>query len=76
MDQCLLPVNSALSDLHELTIAAAAVDLLKNGVAVKVNNTGHSDLLSLVTESGEFIGIGKALLNGLIAPKRLMNTAR
>jgi tRNA pseudouridine55 synthase len=76
MDQCLLPVNSALVDLHELTIDAAAVDLLKNGVAVKVNNTGHSDLLSLVSESGEFIGIGKSLLNGLIAPKRLMNTAR
>jgi len=76
MDQCLLPVNSALSDLHELTIDAAAVDLLKNGVAVKVNNTGHSDLLSLVTESGEFIGIGKSLPNGFIAPKRLMNTAR
>ena len=76
MDQCLLPVNSALVDLHELTIDAAAVDLLKNGVAVKVNNTGHSDLLSLVSESGEFIGIGKSLLNGLIVPKRLMNTAR
>jgi tRNA pseudouridine55 synthase len=76
MDQCLLPVNSALVDLQELTIDAAAVDLLKNGVAVKVNNTGHSDLLSLVSESGEFIGIGKSLLNGLIAPKRLMNTAR
>jgi tRNA pseudouridine55 synthase len=76
MDQCLLPVNSALSDLQELIIDAAAVDLLKNGVAVKVNNAGHNDLLSLVAENGEFIGIGKALPNGLIAPKRLMNTAR
>ena len=76
LDQCLLPVNSALSDLQELTISSAAVDLLKNGVAVEVNNVEHSSILSLVSENGEFIGIGKTLPNGLIAPKRLMNTAR
>lgn len=76
MDQCLLPVNSALADLQELTIDAAAVDLLKNGVAVEVDNTEHSSILSLVAENGEFIGVGKTLPNGLIAPKRLMNTAR
>jgi len=76
LDQCLLPVNSALSDLQELIISSAAVDLLKNGVAVEVNNVEHSSILSLVAESGEFIGIGKTLPNGLIAPKRLMNTAR
>jgi tRNA pseudouridine55 synthase len=80
MDKYLLPVNSALSDLQELTIDAAAVDLLKNGVAVEVgfnsNRAGHSSIMSLVAESGEFIGVGKTLPNGLIAPKRLMNTAR
>jgi tRNA pseudouridine55 synthase len=76
MDQCLLPVNSALSDLQELIIDAAAVELLKNGVAVEVNNARPSDILSLVAENGEFIGVGKTLPNGLIAPKRLMNTAR
>ncbi|MFT4606643.1 MAG: tRNA pseudouridine55 synthase [Urechidicola sp.] len=76
MDQCLLPVKSALSDLQELTIDSAAVDLLKNGVAIEVNNARHSDVLSLVAENGEFIGVGKTLPNGLIAPKRLMNTAR
>ncbi len=80
MDQCLLPVNSALSDLRELIIDAAAVDLLKNGVAVEVgfnsSKAGHSSILSLVAESGDFIGVGKTLPNGLIAPKRLMNTAR
>jgi tRNA pseudouridine55 synthase len=76
IDQCLLPVESALTDLQELIIDSTAVDLLKNGVAVEVTNIGHSNLLSLIAESGEFIGIGKALPNGLIAPKRLMNTAR
>jgi tRNA pseudouridine55 synthase len=76
IDQCLLPVESALTDLQELIIDSTAVDLLKNGVAVEVTNIGHSNLLSLIAESGEFIGIGKTLPNGLIAPKRLMNTAR
>ena len=76
LDQCLLPVKSALTDLPELIIDTTAVDLLKNGVAVEAHNAKHSSLLSLVAESGEFIGIGKILPNGLIAPKRLMNTAR
>jgi tRNA pseudouridine55 synthase len=76
LDHCLLPVKSALTDLPELIIDTTAVDLLKNGVAVEANNAKHSSLLSLVAESGEFIGIGKMLPNGLIAPKRLMNTAR
>jgi hypothetical protein len=62
--------------LPELIIDTTAVDLLKNGVAVEAHNAKHSSLLSLVAESGEFIGIGKILPNGLIAPKRLMNTAR
>ena len=76
LDQCLLPVKSALTDLPELIIDTTAVDLLKNGVAVEAHNAKHSSLLSLVAESGEFIGIGKILPNGLIAPKRIMNTAR
>ena len=76
LDHCLLPVKSALADLPELIIDTSAVDLLKNGVAIEANNAKHSNLLSLVAESGEFIGIGKTLPNGLIAPKRLMNTAR
>ncbi len=76
LDGCLMPVNSALADLPELVIDTAAVDLLKQGQAVKVVNTPASELLSLIAEGGQFIGVGKVLVDGKIAPKRLMNTAR
>ncbi|MFT5657634.1 MAG: tRNA pseudouridine55 synthase [Gammaproteobacteria bacterium] len=76
LDQCLLPVNSAVSDLPEQIIGSEAVSLLKNGVAIEANNTSHTGVLSLVSEDGRFIGIGKVLPNGSIAPKRLMNTTR
>ncbi len=76
LDSCLLPVNSALASLPELVIDTNAADFLKQGRAVQVSDTPASTLLALVAESGEFIGIGKVLSDGKIAPKRLMNTAR
>ncbi len=76
LDRCLLPVNSALADLPELTVDPAAANLLKQGQAVQVNNAPLAGLLSLVHENGQFIGIGEAGSNGRISPKRLMNTAR
>lgn len=76
LDTCLLPVNGALAELPQLVIDTLTVDLLKQGRAVRVSNAPASDLLSLVAESGQFIGVGKVLADGKIAPKRLMNTAR
>lgn len=76
LDSCLLPVNSALADLPELVIDTCAVALLKQGRAVQVTHAPASVLLALVAESGQFIGVGKVLSDGKIAPKRLMNTAR
>ena len=76
LDGCLLPVNSALADMPELIIDTNAVDLLKQGQVVQVANAPTSEMLSLIAESGQFIGVGKVLVDGRIAPKRLMNTAR
>ena len=76
IDQYLLPVNSALSDLPEQIIGAEAASLLNNGVAVRVSSVPHTGLVSLISENGQFIGVGKALANGVIAPKRLMNTVK
>ncbi|MCH7881569.1 MAG: tRNA pseudouridine(55) synthase TruB [Proteobacteria bacterium] len=76
LDSCLLPVNSALADLPELVVDRSAVALLKQGRAVQVTHAPASVLLALVAESGQFIGVGKVLPDGKIAPKRLMNTAR
>jgi len=76
LDQKLLPVNSILGDLPEFVLDSTAADFLKQGQAVRVDNTSLSGLLSLVLENGKFIGIGEAGQDGKILPKRLMNTAR
>ena len=76
LDRCLLPVNSALVNLPELVVEAAAADFLKQGQAVPLKQAPVSGLHSLVLENGQFIGIGQVSLDGKISPKRLMNTAR
>lgn len=76
LDSHLLPVNSALASLPELVIDPCAVDSLKQGRAVQVTHAPAAALIALVAESGQFIGVGKVLSDGKIAPKRLMNTAR
>ena len=76
LDQCLLPVNSALVDLPEFILDTLAVSYLKRGQAVQINRSPLSGLLNLVSENGQFIGVGEVDSDGKISPKRLMNTAR
>ena len=76
LDRCLLPVNSVLTDLPELIVSSSAANYLKQGQAVQINHAPLSGLLSLVTEKGQFIGVGQVGSDGKISPKRLMNTAR
>ena len=76
LDRCLLPVNSVLTDLPELIVGSSAANYLKQGQAVQINHAPLSGLLSLVTENGQFIGVGQVGSDGKISPKRLMNTAR
>jgi tRNA pseudouridine55 synthase len=76
LDQCLLPVNSALADLPEFILDSLTVSYLKQGQAVQTNSAIRPGLLNLVGENGQFIGIGEVDSDGSISPKRLMNTAR
>ena len=76
LDGCLLPVNSALVDIPEIIIDTSAADYLRQGQAVQINSPALSGLHSLVTDKGQFIGIGQVNSDGKILPKRLMNTAR
>jgi tRNA pseudouridine55 synthase len=75
LDRCLLPVNSALVDLPEITVDTMTADYLRQGQAVQLKQAPLSGLLSLIAENGQFIGIGRVDSDGRISPKRLMNTA-
>ncbi len=76
LDVCLLPVEAALSDFEEYIVDETDSENLKQGRAIQVDSITHCGLLNLVTENGQFIGIGEASETGQISPKRLMNTAR
>lgn len=76
LDRCLLPVNSALTDLPELILNSLTISYLKQGQVVQTSSTLRPGLLNLVDENGQFIGIGEVDSGGSISPKRLMNTAR
>ncbi len=75
-DACLLPVQAALSDFPELRVNSSAADSLKQGRVIQPDYAIGPGLLNLVTENGQFIGIGEVGVDGQISPKRLMNTAR
>ena len=76
LDECLLPVKTALSDFDDLIVNETNKENLKQGRVIQVDSLAYFGLLNLVAENGQFIGIGEASENGQISPKRLMNTAR
>lgn len=76
LSECLLPVKSALSDFDDLIVDQNSTTLLKQGRAIQGDYSVHQGLLNLVSENGQFIGLGEATADGQITPKRLMNTAR
>ena len=71
---CLLPVQAALSDFPVLTITHDAAKLLQQGRVISSDAAIQPGLFRLVNENGHFIGMGETADNGLISPKRLMNT--
>ena len=73
---CLLPIKSALSDFEDIVVDEAAASQLKQGRSVSLNALSTVGMINLVCENGQFIGIGEAVADGRILPKRLMNTAR
>lgn len=73
---CLLPVQTALTDYPLLTLNQAAAESLKQGRVIQVDSVTELGLINLITENGQFIGLGEAQSAGQISPKRLMNTAR
>jgi len=76
LSECLLPVKSALNDFEDLIVDQNSTALLKQGRVIQGDFSVQPGLLILVSENGQFLGLGEATSDGRILPKRLMNTAR
>jgi tRNA pseudouridine55 synthase len=73
-DQKLLSLDSLLKEWPVLKISQAAAYYLYRGQAVLLPNLPKQGFLSLVLqESGRFIGVGKILEDGRVAPSRLVD---
>lgn len=72
MDARLLPIDSALRGWPEVTLTESMTFYMKQGQSVTVSRTPTSGFVRLVTQNGDFIGVGEATSDGRLAPRRLV----
>jgi tRNA pseudouridine55 synthase len=72
-DQQLLSVDSAISVLPQVTISKDSAFFFRQGQAIWEAGKIPDGELRVYEENGLFLGIGKLLGDGKIAPKRLVN---
>jgi len=75
LDQLLVPGDSALEHLAELNLTEEMTYYLCLGQAVSVPQVPTDGLVRIYDHNREFIGIGKILDDGRVAPKRLLKTS-
>jgi tRNA pseudouridine55 synthase len=75
LDLHLLPIENMITDLPELHISEAALYYLTNGQSIIWPYAGPTEgQVKLMRKSdGDFLGIGKILTNGRIAPERMLH---
>lgn len=71
-EQCLLPVDSAVSDFPRVTLSPDAAHFLCQGQPVWKSGVIPKGELRLYDEEGRFLGLGFLQSDGKIAPKRLI----
>ncbi len=72
LDDCLLPLDSAVMSLAEVELNADSTYYLRQGQAVMVSQIPSNDILKLYSKEREFLGLGQIDQNGKVAPKKLM----
>jgi len=72
LDEKLLGIDAALTNLPAVRLASSVSDYLCDGQAVIIPRAPTSGMLRLYTEPGDFIGVGEVLEDGRVAPRRLV----
>lgn len=76
LDRTLLPVEAALGDWPELVLSDNTAYYLRQGQAVQIPRAPTSGLVRLfVGDEHRFIGVGRILGDGRVAPQRLVSSA-
>jgi tRNA pseudouridine55 synthase len=72
LDDCLLPIEAALSDWPQVILTPDMSYYLLQGQPVQVAKAPTNGMLRLVDEKRGFIGVGVILSDGRVAPKRML----
>ena len=71
--QCLLPIDTSVQHLPVIKLSSSGSFYIKMGQAVMVSQIPKSGFVRLISDHGQFIGIGEILNDGRVAPRRLVN---
>ncbi len=72
---CLLPVDSLVSALPAMVLAAYLARRVATGQAVRIEAAENTGLIRLYDHNGRFLGLGEVRQQGLLVPKRLVATS-
>lgn len=75
LDALLIPGDRGLEHMPEVTLSIDATFYLVRGQAVRAAALPSSGLVRLYAEEAGFLGVGKVLGDGRVAPKRLFQSA-
>ena len=73
LDEMLLPVYSSVADWPEVILNSSLAFYVQQGQAVQVSDAPLKGGIRLMTDDGQFLGIGELNEDGLVAPKRLIS---
>lgn len=78
LDKYLLPVEQSITHLQSVLIPAASGFYLQQGQPVMeiaaLQNTSVGEMVRVVLDSGEFLGVAEIQPDGRIAPRKLLRT--
>lgn len=74
LDNCLLPMESAISDWPAIELTDDLSFYLRQGQPVQVPRSPTSGYVRLLDEAKGFIGAGIILADGRVAPKRMLRS--
>jgi tRNA pseudouridine55 synthase len=74
LQKLLLPVQSAVSVYPEVTLSSSSAFYLRTGQAVRTPLPHGAELVRLMSETGQFIGVGEAMPDGRVKPHRMFAT--
>jgi len=73
LDKLLLPVFSSVSHWPEVVLNSSLAFYIQQGQAIQFPGAPDTGGMRLMTEDGQFLGIGEINEDGMVAPKRLIS---